>query len=55
MKEYRLRSEGEWWKEYFEKKTSQLFRKYVHYDSTLYNIGLKSYMFFKKKILVKCF
>ena len=49
MREYRLRSEGEWWKEYFEKKTSQIFRKYVHYDSPLYNFGLKTYVFFKKK------
>ncbi len=48
MKEYRLRSEGEWLKEYFERITSQLFRKYVHYDSVLYNFGRKSYNKFRK-------
>ena len=48
MDEYKLRSEGEWLKEYFEKKTSQLFRKYVHYDSKMYNFGLKTYSQFKK-------
>ncbi|MDC1060540.1 MBL fold metallo-hydrolase [Alphaproteobacteria bacterium] len=48
MKEYRLRSEGEWLKEYFERITSQLFRKYVHYDSKLYNFGRKSFNKFRK-------
>ena len=49
IKEYRLRSEGEWLKEYFEQKTSQLFRKYVHYDSVLYNFARKAYNQFKRK------
>jgi L-ascorbate metabolism protein UlaG (beta-lactamase superfamily) len=48
MSEYRLRSEGEWIKEYFERITSQFFRKYVHYDSKLYNFGRKTYNTYKK-------
>ncbi len=49
MKEYNLRSEGEWLKEFFERITSQFFRKYVHYDSVLYNFGRKYYNSFRKK------
>lgn len=45
--EYRLRSEGEWLREYFEQKTSQLFRKYVHYDSSLYVRARKIYNYYK--------
>ena len=49
MKEYNLRSDGEWLKEFFERITSQFFRKYVHYDSVLYNFGRKYYNSFRKK------
>lgn len=48
LKEYRLRSEGEWLRDYFEQKTSQIFRKYVHYDSNLYKMSRKAYNVFKK-------
>ena len=48
MSEYRLRSEGEWIKEYFESITSQYFRKYDHFDSKLYNFSRKCIIHLKK-------
>ena len=48
LKKYRLRSEGEWLREYFKQKTSQILRKYAHYDSNLYKIARKAFNVFKK-------
>lgn len=45
---YRERSEGEWLREYFEHLTSQIFRKYVHYESRLYNYGRIVFNTYKK-------
>ena len=44
MKEYRLRSEGEWLKEYLKNN------RYLEniFDSVLYNFGRKSYNKFRK-------
>ena len=50
---YRERSEGEWLREYFEHLTSQIFRKYVHYESRLYNYGRNVFNTYKK-ILSLC-
>ena len=47
--EYKKRSEGEWLKDYFEQKTSQIIRKYVHYDSKIYNFVRKYYHSYKNK------
>ena len=49
ISEYKKRSEGEWLKDYFEQKTSQIIRKYVHYDSKIYNFVRKYYHSYKNK------
>ena len=46
--EYRSRSEGEWLRDYFEQKTSQIFRKYVHFDSNLYKLARKTFNFLNR-------